>query len=62
MSDSLKTTNGSPVEAAVSAATLDAPREKLNKKAITADQQVDRAVPCAMINNSPKAHHPLVTI
>jgi hypothetical protein len=37
-------------------------REKLNKKAITADQQVDRAVPCAMLNNSPKAHHPLVTI
>jgi hypothetical protein len=35
MSDT--TTNGSPVEAAVSAATLDAPREKLNKKAITAD-------------------------
>jgi hypothetical protein len=26
-------------------------REKLTKKAITADQQVDRAVPCAMLKN-----------
>jgi hypothetical protein len=26
-------------------------REKLTKKAITADRQVDRAVPCAMLNN-----------
>src|SRR5256714_12626698 len=31
------TTNSSAVEAAVSAATIDAPREKLTKKAITAD-------------------------
>jgi len=26
-------------------------REKLTKKAITADHQVDRAVPCAMLND-----------
>jgi hypothetical protein len=26
-------------------------REKLTKKAVTADHQVDRAVPCAMLND-----------
>jgi hypothetical protein len=29
----------------------EAPREKLTKKAVTADHQVDRAVPCAMLND-----------
>jgi hypothetical protein len=26
-------------------------REKLTKKAVTADHQVDRAVPCTMLND-----------
>jgi hypothetical protein len=48
-------------EANTSTVTADAPREKLNKKAMMAGTGGSRS-PLRDVKNSPKAHHPFVTI